>query len=517
MKFTKTEIQQIEKRGLTVETVQQQLSYFQQSSQNIQLHAPAVIGKGIAQLSSDSCTKLSRFYESKIDELTIVKFVPASGAASRMFKSLYEFLDNYNLEKESINSYINRTNSLDLFLFFITADKLPFHDEIFEALKQQYPDYKTLPLDQRRYIFAQLLLDINQFNYGHYPKGLLPFHHYRTHIKTAFEEHLIEASRYACVNHKSRIHFTVSKEHHQQFLDHFDSIKSIVEKTSKATFDISYSFQDPKTDTIAVSENNKPFKIKDQLLFRPSGHGALIKNLNTLEADIIFIKNIDNVVMEPYLESVVYYKKVLAGLLLELQNKAFEFAEELDREAISEDRINNIAEFLSKELNVFISPEFEKYANHFKVDYLKSRIHRPIRVCGMVKNEGEPGGGPFWVKSENGELSLQIVEMSQINTTSDSQNDIVKSATHFNPVDIVCGVKNYKGEYYDLETFVDSKTHFVTVKNKYGKKLKTLERPGLWNGGMASWNSVFVEVPLSTFNPVKKASDLLKGQHQLEL
>lgn len=516
MKFTKTEIQQIEEHGLTVETVQQHLSYFQQSSQNIQLHAPAIIGKGIVQLSSDDCTKLSQFYENKTDELAIIKFVPASGAASRMFKSLYEFLDKYNPKNESINSYINRTNSLDLFLFFVTADKLPFHDEIFEALKQQYPDYKALPLDQRRYIFAQLLLDNNQFNFGHYPKGLLPFHDYKTHIKTAFEEHLIEASRYACVNHKSSLHFTVSKAHYQQFLDHFDSIKNIVEKTSQTTFDVSYSFQDPKTDTIAVSMDNKPFKIKDQLLFRPSGHGALIKNLNALKADVIFIKNIDNVVMEPYLESMVFYKKVLAGLLLELQSKAFEFAEELDGDVISEDRINSIADFLSQKLNVYISPEFEKYANHFKVEYLKSRIHRPIRVCGMVQNEGEPGGGPFWIKRENGELSLQIVELSQIDTTSDFQNDIVKSATHFNPVDIVCGVKNYKGEYYDLEAFVDAKTHFVTVKNKYGERLKTLERPGLWNGGMANWNSVFVEVPLSTFNPVKKASDLLKAQHQLE-
>ena len=252
-------------------------------------------------------------------------------------------------------------------------------------------------------------------------------------------------------------------------------------------------------------------------MFRPSGHGALLHNLNAIDADLIFIKNIDNVVMQHCMDEMVYYKTILGGYLLKIQSKAFEYAHQLDQSEISEEEIYEIANFLSKQMNVYISPEFEKYADHYKVDYLKSRIHRPIRVCGMVKNEGEPGGGPFWIKHENGELSLQIVEMNKINTKSKSQNKIVKSATHFNPVDIVCGVKNYKGEKYDLKQFMDAKTHFVVIKNKYGKKLKTLEQPGLWNGGMALWNTVFVEVPLSTFNPVKKVHDLLKASHQLEV
>ena len=516
MNFTKQDIQQIRNKGLDIKTIEDQLGHFIKTTQYIHLHAPATIEQGIVQFSDKECQEFLQHYDNNSTNLSVVKFVPASGAASRMFKSLYQFLDQYELQKETINSYINRTGSTDLFLFFVTVDKLPFHDQVFELLKQYYPDYKLMPIDQRRYLFVQLLLGQNEFNFGHYPKGLLPFHNYNTHITTAFEEHLVEASHYANIDGKSTLHFTVSKAHHQQFLDHFKTIKPIVEAKTNTSFDISYSFQDSNTDTLAVTMNNTPFKVNGELVFRPSGHGALIKNLNALEADLIFIKNIDNVVMEQYLESVVFYKKVLAGALLKLQAEAFAFAHELDQNDLLEDRITTIADFLSKKLNVYISPEFEKYANHFKIEYLKTRIHRPIRVCGMVKNEGEPGGGPFWIKKENGELSLQIVEMNQIDTKSLTQQAIVKSATHFNPVDIICGVKNYIGENYDLETFVDAKAHFVAIKNKYGKKLKTLERPGLWNGGMANWNTVFVEVPLSTFNPVKQASDLLKAQHQLE-
>jgi len=516
LNFTKKEIKQIQDQGLDVKTIESQLAYFTKNTQRVQLTAPATVGDGIVQFSDEERHEFSMYYDTTSINLSVVKFVPASGAASRMFKCLYQFLEHYDLTKETINSYVNRTRSLDLFLFFVTVEKLPFHDQVFETLKDQYPDYKSMPIDQRRYIFVQLLLGEEAFNFGHYPKGLLPFHNYKTHITTAFEEHLVEASRYAKINGTSTLHFTVSKLHHQQFLEHFEAIRTIVETKTNTTFKISYSFQDPKTDTLAVKMDNTPFKLDGKLLFRPSGHGALIKNLNILEADLIFIKNIDNVVMEQYLDRVVFHKKVLAGALLKLQAEAFTFAHELDQNEISEDRITRIANFLSKQLNVYISPEFEKYANRFKIDYLKTRIHRPIRVCGMVKNEGEPGGGPFWVKKENGELSLQIIEMNQIDTTSSQQKGILESATHFNPVDIVCGVKNYKGENFNLESFVDAKAHFVAIKNKYGKKLKTLERPGLWNGGMALWNTVFVEVPLSTFNPVKKAGDLLKAQHQLE-
>ena len=516
MKFTSEEINQIIERGLDEKTVQQQLSYFIQNNAHINLHAPATINDGIVQLSDAQAATFSSFFNALKRHKNIVKFVPASGAASRMFKSLYLFLDNYDINKETINSYVNRTKSIDLFLFFVTVEKLPFHDQVFTSLKKHYPDYKSMSLDQKRLLFVEFLLAKERFNFGEYPKGLLPFHNYKTHISTAFEEHLVEASKYAAIDGKATLHFTISKPHHEQFLTHFESIKSIVESKTQISFDISYSFQDAKTDTIAATLNNSPFKVNGRLLFRPSGHGALISNLNAIDADLIFIKNIDNVLMQHCVDKMVFYKTVLGGYLLKIQKLAFDYAYELDNAAIEEEKINEIANFLSDQLNVHISKEFEKYAHEYKLEYLKSRIHRPIRVCGMVKNEGEPGGGPFWIKKENGELSLQIVETNQINSKSKQQNAIAKSATHFNPVDIVCGVKDYKGNKYNLENFIDTNTHFVAVKNKYGKKLKTLERPGLWNGGMAQWNTVFVEVPLSTFNPVKKITDLLKAPHQLQ-
>ena len=517
MKFTKQDIKQIEDKGLDLKSVENQMLHLTRSNYFVKLYASATIGDGIIKFSEDESQYFATFFDAHKKEKSVIKFVPSSGVASRMFKSLYTFLDNYDINKETINSYVNRTKSVDLFLFFVTVEKLPFHNEVFEALKNHFPEFKLLPLDKRRLLFVEFLLSKKYFDFGEYPKWLLPFHNYKTHISTAFEEHLVEASQYAAIDGMAALHFTISKQHQKQFLEHYESIKEIVETKTNTSFDISYSFQDPKTDTIAITLDNKPFKLDDKLLFRPSGHGALLHNLNAIDADLIFIKNIDNVMMQNGMDKMVYYKTILGGYLLKLQSKAFDYAHQLDQYEITEEEIYEIANFLSDQMNVYISPEFEKYANHYKVDYLKSRINRPIRVCGMVKNEGEPGGGPFWVKHENGELSLQIVEMNQINTKSESQNKIVKSATHFNPVDIVCGVKNYKGGKYDLNQFMDVKTHFVAIKNKYGKKLKTLERPGLWNGGMALWNTVFVEVPLSTFNPVKKVHDLLKAPHQLEV
>mgnify|MGYP001164740087 CR=1 FL=1 len=517
MKFTKEDIKQIKEKGLDVKTVENQLLHFTDIKSKVSLYASATIGDGIVKLSKEKYKHFATFFDNHKQTKSIIKFVPASGAASRMFKSLYSFLDNYDIRKETINCYVNRTKSVDLFLFFVAAEKLPFHDEVFEALKKYYPKFKSMSLDKRRLLFVELLLSKKYFNFGEYPKGLLPFHNYRTHITTAFEEHLVEASQYAAVDGKATLHFTISNQHQKHFFEHFASIKNIIESKTNSSFDISYSFQDPKTDTIATTMDNKPFKIDGKLLFRPSGHGALLHNLNAINADLIFIKNIDNVMMQHCMDEMMYYKTILGGYLLKIQSKAFDYAHQLDQIEISEEEIHEIANFLSDQMNVHISSEFEKYANQYKIEYLKSRIHRPIRVCGMVKNEGEPGGGPFWVKHENGELSLQIVEMNQINTKSESQNKIVKSATHFNPVDIVCGVKNYKGQKYDLKQFIDAKTHFVAIKNKYGKKLKTLERPGLWNGGMAHWNTIFVEVPLHTFSPVKKVEDLLKAAHQFEI
>ena len=344
----------------------------------------------------------------------------------------------------------------------------------------------------------------------------MPFHKYKNHISTAFEEHLFEAAKYASVNGKALLHFTITKAHLKQFETKLASIQKQVESKTNTKFEIKFSNQEPNTDVLAVDLKNTPFRLKNKLLFRPSGHGALIKNLNQIDADIIFIKNVDNVVVNNYLDEIARYKKALAGILLKTQSQVFSYAKALQSKGISKVDIEEIAGFLTQNLNIVISSQFSKYANKHKIEYLQSKINRPMRVCGMVKNESEPGGGPFWVKHENGEISLQIVEASQVDINLKNQKTILTNATHFNPVDIICGVKNHKGEAYDLEQFIDSNTYFVTTKTKHGQKLKTLERPGLWNGSMADWNTIFVEVPIITFNPVKTVNDLLKFTHQVK-
>jgi hypothetical protein len=435
-----------------------------------------------------------------------------------MFKFLYSFLEEYDLEKESINSYINRYKNNDLSLFFIGLDKFPFYHIVKEKLHKTNPDFEALPLNEQRLKFVQMMLENDKLDYGNSPKGLMPFHEYKNQVvSTAFEEHLFESALYSSNNEATKLHFTISEKHNHKFDEEFSRIEQKVQEKTKSTFNISFSYQKESTDTIAVNPKNKPFREEDgSLLFRPSGHGALIENLNDLTADIIFIKNIDNVVTYKYKNEVAKYKKVLAGILLRIQEQVFKYLEVLDSSNISEEQLIEIGEFLVNKLNVKISSEFEKYSLKYQIEYLTEKLNRPIRVCGMVKNEGEPGGGPFWVKDESGNISLQIVESAQINKKSKLQKQILKNATHFNPVDLVCGVKNYKGEKFNLKKFVDKKAAFISMKTKTGKDLKALELPGLWNGSMANWNTVFVEVPLITFNPVKTVNDLLKAPHQIK-
>ena len=362
------------------------------------------------------------------------------------------------------------------------------------------------------------MLNENQLNFGNSPKGLLPFHKYKSnHISTAFEEHLYEAAIYASVNGKAYLHFTISERFKDKFSEEFKRIEEYVEENTGVSFDISFSYQQESTDTIAVTPDDEPFREPDgKLLFRPSGHGALIKNLNALDADVIFIKNIDNVVVKQYKEEMAKYKMVLAGILLKLQNRCFDYMKVLHEDNISENAFKDIEVFLENALSVKISREYFKYMDKYKIEYLREKLNRPIRVCGMVKNEGEPGGGPFWVRDLYGNQSLQIVESAQINLSNKGQKDIFSNSTHFNPVDLVCGVKNYKGEKYNLEDFIDYDTAFITMKTKSGKDLKALELPGLWNGSMANWITIFVEVPIITFNPVKTVNDLLKVPHQIK-
>ena len=517
MKFSKQDIHQIEKKGLSVEEVKGQIELFETGLPLINLHSAAIIENGIKKLTDTERQNYIEFFDAKKDTVSILKFVPASGAATRMFKTLFNFLDSYNPDEESINSFINRHKDSDLSVFLIGIEKLPFYHIVLTALEEFYPDYNSFSNDKQKYLFVKTMLDEDQLNYGLFPKGLLPFHQYKDHIATAFEEHLFESALYSSSQGEAKLHFTISEKYEHIFDDEFKRIEKIVERKTKTKFHISFSYQKNSTDTIAVTPNDEPFRDEDgKLVFRPSGHGALLENLNDLDADIIFIKNIDNVVVFKYENEVASYKKMLAGLLLEVQEQAFKHIKVLKDSQVSDEKLIEISEFLVKHLNVKMSSEFEKYSNKYQIEYLIEKLDRPIRVCGMVKNEGEPGGGPFWVKEESGNISLQIVESAQVDRKNKNQKEILKNATHFNPVDLVCGIKNYEGKKFDLRNYVDSKTSFITMKTKVGKDLKALELPGLWNGSMASWNSIFVEVPLITFNPVKTVTDLLKPTHQIK-
>jgi hypothetical protein len=518
LNFSKKDIKQIESKGLTLKVVEQQVRLFENGLPFANLVSEATIDNGILKLSKDEIESYISKFDDKKNDITILKFVPASGAATRMFKFLFAFLDEYNIEKGSINSYINKTKNKDLSLFFIGIEKFPFYHIVLDKLKETFPDFDGMNINEQGLKFVQMMLESDKLDYGNSPKGLLPFHQYKNQmVSTAFEEHLYESALYTSSKESAKLHFTISEKHKHKFDEEFARIEEKVEEKTESKFDISFSYQKESTDTIAVTSKNKPFKEDNgSLHFRPSGHGALIENINDLEADIIFIKNIDNVVTYKYKEEVAKHKKVLAGLLLEVQEQAFNYLHVLETGDASEEKLIEIGEFLINSMNVKISTEFEKYSLKYQIEYLAEKLNRPIRVCGMVKNEGEPGGGPFWIKDESGNISLQIVESAQINKKSRRQKNTLKDATHFNPVDLVCGIKNHKGEKYDLKKFIDHKAAFITMKTKTGKDLKALELPGLWNGSMANWNTIFVEVPLITFNPVKTVNDLLKAPHQIK-
>jgi hypothetical protein len=515
MIFSKEDIKQIQSKGLTVDKVLSQIEVFKKGIQYLNLNNAATVNLGIIKMNPAEVERYIANYELRKDALSIVKFVPASGAATRMFKFLFQFIEKYNPKEESINSYINKNKANDISLFYVGLEKFPFFKTVIKEMETSISNYHELSYNNKLLLFVKTMLDNDKLNMSDMPKGLFPFHTYKKHIATAFEEHLFEGALYASSNGKADLHFTISEKHNHKFDERFKKIQERIERKTNIKFNIDFSFQIESTDTIAITKDFEPFRNENgSVVFRPAGHGALIENLNTIEADIIFIKNIDNVVVFKFEEEVAKYKKALAGLLLKVQEEAFKYSKLLEN-TVNEETVFKIATFLSNKMNVDISIEFEKYSLKHQIEYLKEKLNRPIRVCGMVKNEGEPGGGPFWVKSESGKVSLQIVEAAQVDNSNKNQKEIFKNATHFNPVDLVCGIKNYKGEKYNLNEFVNPNAAFISTKTQAGKEMLALELPGLWNGAMAKWNTIFVEVPLITFNPVKTVNDLLKPAHQV--
>jgi nicotinamide riboside kinase len=505
---------QIYDHGISFEKILNQLGIFKNGIAKTNLISPATINNGILSLSDADFEKKAAFFDSEKSKIKLKKFVPASGAASRMFKFLITFLNDFKFEKETINAYINRKNDKELSIFIVGMEKFPFFEEIDKKLKEIYPDFDSLDRDYKNYYFIKLMLSSDYFDFATKPKAVLPFHQYQDHIAIPIEEHLNECVHYATANQVSNLHFTVSEIHQELFENAIDLVKTKVENESETKINIAYSYQNKSTDSITVDDQNEFVRNKNNsLVFRPGGHGALIENLNELDADIIFVKNIDNVIQN-HIDKIALYKKALAGILIALQQKVFSYLNAIEKEEISENNIDEISTFLTQKLNIEINRDFNKFTLENKINKIKDLLDRPIRVCGMVKNEGEPGGGPFWVMNEKGAVSLQIVETSQVDLTNKKQQEILAEATHFNPVDLVCGIKNYKNEKFDLLQFVDPKAGFIVEKSVDGKTVKSYELPGLWNGAMANWLTIFVAVPLITFNPVKTVNDLLKAAHQ---
>ena len=511
--FSSHDFVQIYTHGIIIDNLENQLEIFKSEIPKVALARHASIDDGILLPSTAEFEKLALYFDANKDSLKLKKFVPASGAASRMFHFLNEFLNTFNPETDTINSYINKNNANELSIFLAGMEKFPFFDFIDTQLNKNL-EFKNWSRDKKNYEFIKYLLTKNYLDYANKPKGVLPFHTYENNIATPIEEHLKESVLYAKSGDVANIHFTISETHQEAFENIINKIRAKIENDAVARINVKFSYQDKSTDVIAVNLANEAFRDSNEnLVFRPGGHGALIENVNNLDADIVFIKNIDNVIQNN-LQLIALYKKGLAGLLLQLQNQIFDYLTAIALNKITSKDIAEIIYFAKEKLNISLKDDLEKYSFENQLEYLNNILNRPIRVCGMVKNEGEPGGGPFWVRDYKGNISLQIIESSQIDLENKVQADIFANSTHFNPVDLVCGIKNYQSEKFDLKQFIDPKSGFIVHKNSKGKALKGYELPGLWNGAMAHWITIFVEVPIITFNPVKTVNDLLKPTHQ---
>lgn len=504
--LSQEDLKQISLRGITEEQVEHQLDEIKQGFPFLKIEAAASIGKGIMSPTENEMNKYLSTWDTYLTGChKIVKFVPASGAASRMFKNLYSFLDA---------DYDKPTTEFEK-EFFENIKKFAFKKELCNACKTNEGKCVTCLMDNGEYKkIVETLLEEKGLNYGHLPKGLLLFHSYEEGPRTPMEEHLVEAAMYAQSEGQANVHFTVSHEHLELFKKKVaEKIDMYAEKFG-VKYNISFSEQKANTDTIAANPDNTPFRNEDgSLLFRPGGHGALIENLNDIDADVIFIKNIDNVVPDRLKGETVKYKKLLAGILVDLQTRAFNYLKLLDTGNYTHAQLEEIIRFLQRDLCCRRN-DIKELEDAELVIYLHNKLNRPMRVCGMVKNVGEPGGGPFLCYNQDGTISPQILESSQIDKSNEKYVQMFKEGTHFNPVDLVCATKDYKGNTFHLPDYVDKSTGFISSKSKNGRELKALELPGLWNGAMSDWNTVFVEVPIETFNPVKTVNDLLREQHQ---
>ncbi len=494
--FNQKDTQQIEARGATVRQVKQQIEHFKSGFPWMKIVGPATPERGIKVLTPELTAQAEAYYQTAAVHGKS-KFVPASGAASRMFKDMFSGLSALEEGKD------------------LPADapgaKLAARIKDFAFYT---PDLFGEPADSLEYRLETLrkLLKEDGLAYGSKPKGVLKFHRYPEEVRTAIAEHLVEAQQYMRnADGSCNLTVTISPEHRALFEEAVGQVKETYEKRYGVKYNIHFTYQDKATDTLAVDPDNKPFRKADgSLLFRPAGHGALIYNLNEVKDELVSIKNIDNVAHEKLLPVTSRYKQVLMGCALGLRDQIFAYLRRLD-ENPSVQLCNEIENFLDRTLCIQIPLA---HSEQERVEMLRAKLNRPIRVCGMVRNEGEPGGGPYVIAGKDGSTSLQILESVQINKDDKGAMQAMSQATHFNPVDLVCCLYNYKGEHFDLLQYVDHEAGFISSKSFEGRELKALELPGLWNGAMSDWNTLFVEVPIETFNPVKVVMDLLRPAHQ---
>ncbi len=513
MQLKDIDFQQLFAKGISEFVVEKQKEQLKKGFNPIFLIKPALISNGIISLSEEQQAKYLKIAAKTQYKVTIFKFVPASGAASRMFKHLYEYLNVVKQSQDKQDTIIKEFPQAKELIY--NLNNFAFYDKLQNCIAESGFTLKSL-LEQHRYdVIFELILEELGLNYGFLPKALIDFHKYHDEVRKAFEEHLVEGALYAQnSNDLVNVYFTISPEHEVSFKESLQAIVSKYEKRFGVTYNIEYSFQHKSTDTIALDLNDELLRDENgKLVFRPGGHGALLQNLQELDADIVFIKNIDNITVDNRKELTIKYKKLLLGFLMEKRQMIFDYILKLKNNSLGDKELAEILNFIRIEMQEEISVTFSDLSFLEKQKYLLQKLNRPIRVCGMVKNEGEPGGGPFFAKNSKGEISLQIVEGAQVDMSDENQRLILSASTHFNPVDIVASITNVEGEKFHLQNFVDENSYIVTQKSIDGKIIKALELPGLWNGSMADWITFFVEVPIETFSPVKEINDLLRKEH----
>jgi hypothetical protein len=515
--WTSEDLEQMKANGINPAEASRQLEMFRHPPPSLTLDRPALVGDGIHVLDLTRQNGALRIYEEARQHGRFMKFVPASGAASRMFQLLTKYLQRPSMARNELEqeAFAGDKDSRQVLEFMNALAHAAFYGDLKALFARRGKNLKTVQAEGGYRMILEALLDKDGLDYSHKPKGLVKFHSYGPEKRTAFEEHLLEAVRYAQDGQKTcKIHFTVSDDHLAEYRDFLASVKERFEKSHGVRLEVDFSIQELRTNTLAVDLNNEPFRdAQGKLLFRPSGHGALLGNLNDFQGDLVFMKNVDNVTTESRLEMTAHWKRVLGGFLASIQEQIFSRLRGLASKTGSE-VLKEIQGFTRSDLGIDAGKGFNSAAREQKAETLKRLLNRPIRVCGVVPNKGEPGGGPFWVKGSDGRVSLQIVESAQIDQSRPDQKEIMQKSTHFNPVDLVCGVRDWQGKPFDLRRYSDANAIFISRKSYQGRELKALELPGLWNGAMSDWITMFVEVPLETFNPVKTAFDLLRPTHQ---